>query len=217
MLNKTNVSGEIVLMEKFYNVNKVPYAKIYLKLTGLNELRTARAYLKPKLAKARLILSAQHEDNTTMSQETPNFDYTPISSLSSSSSWSDNLLYKVRTVFFRHGALSTHRELVRSILERAWSSRLDRRQYDSQNGLRVEVAVIDADHYLTNRAEHTVGFRYTVAVNGQEPEFLGIPEPTYSELARETNASTFALFHNRQAFIEFCPCSAYKSQRIYIK
>lgn len=229
MLNKTKVTGEVVLMEKFYNSQKVPYSKIYLKLTGINGIRTARAYLKPKLAKARIILAPTVTITTTIAPAIYNnsnspkaiFDYlsssgsnifntssSKISSSSSSTSSVDNsLLFKLRTVFFRNALPSVYRDRARNVIERAWTSRLDRREFESQNGLRVEVAVIDVAHFLTIKGEHTFGYKYTVSVNGQDPESMGIQEPTYADFARES----------RPEGIDFCPCKAYEVQRVYIK
>lgn len=207
-------------MEKFYNANKIPYSKIYLKLTGINGFRTARAYLKPKLAKARVILSptmptSQNSSNHLADSGTaPTFEYlssgtgtsNTLSSLSLSST-SDNLLFKLRTVFFRNALPSVSRDRVRDVIERAWTSRLDLREFESQNGLRVEVNVIDVAHFLTIKNENTFGYKYTVSVNGQDPEFMGIQEPTYADFARES----------RSADIDFCPCKAYEVQRLYIR
>lgn len=223
MLNNTKVKGEVVLTEKFYSVNKTPYSKIYLKLTGINGIRTARAYLKSKLAKARIILTPEPFNNQSSSllSETPGavYDYlaSGISSdatntaaatnVLTSMSTSDHLLFKLRTVFFRNALPSISRDRVRNVIERAWTSRLDRKEFESQNGLRVEVDLIDVAHFLTIKNEETFGYKYTVSVNGQDPEFIGIQEPTYADFDRESHS----------AGIDFCPCKAYEVQRVYIK
>lgn len=194
VLNKTKVTGEIVLMEKFYNSNRVPFSKIYLKLKGVNEIKTARGVnLKSKLARARVILASS---NTTNEIELVQ---------------SDNLLFKLRQVYFKN-ALPVYRHIVRNILERVWTNKLDKRQFESQNGLRVEVSIIDIAHFLTNKYEHAFGYKYTVSINGQDPEFLAIKEPTYGDYMRETAAQS-----QNSTTIEFCPCNAFEVERVYIK
>lgn len=180
-------------MEKFYNANKIPFSKIYLKLTGVNEIKMARGYLKPRLAKARVVLSS-----STTNQTTNEIEYI--------SAPSDNLLFKLRTVYFTN-ALPVYRHFIQKILERVWTSKLDKKSFESQNGLRVEVSILDVSHFLTNKNENTFGYKYTISINGQDPEFMGVTEPTYSDFVQEPMENS----------IEFCACKAYEVERVYIR
>ncbi len=198
-LNKTKVNGHVVMMEKFFNSKQKQFAKVYLKISGAAELRNARILTKSSMNQGRrLVFSSDQEPRSAA--------HPLLSSLASSN---DDLLFKIRTAFFK-GAVPVFRQNIINILERTWTSKLDKKQFELQNGLRVLIYIKDVSHYLTNKNEDTYGYTYTISINGQDPEFLGIKEPTFSDFMYHTRLE-------KENSIEFCPCSAFEIERVYFK
>jgi hypothetical protein len=46
---------------------------------------------------------------------------------------------------------------------------------------------------MTNRDEEVFGFKYTVSINGQDPKFLGVQEPTFEEYLLQTKLENLTL------------------------
>ena len=196
-LNVSKINGEVVLMEKFLNVNQKKFSKVYIRISGSQEdakLLTARAR---SVSKARLFIKASNDSGDSSS--------TQITTINSNQ---DNLLFKLRTIYFKN-ALPVYKQNVVNILEKAWLSKLDKKKFESQNGLRVLVNIFDVANYLTTKNEEVYGYRYTVSVNGQDPEFLGVTEPTFAEFEHETEAQS-------EKTLKFCPYSAFEIERVYI-
>ena len=147
-IDTSKVNCEVVLMEKFLNSDMKQYSKIYVKLTLSNEnkLRIIKFNNKRQsstVSRARLLVpETQHDDH---SNKTIN----------------DVLLFKLRTIYFKK-ALPIHNQSIVNIIERAWMAKLDRKQFASQNGLRLLVNIIDYKHYLTNKNEKVFGFNYII-------------------------------------------------------
>ena len=207
MNTTAKINGEIVLMEKFLNSNLRKYSKVYVRISGTqNDAKLLRAKAR-SISKARLFIqpATPYSNESTSEAE---------ALLSSSSlgpavhNSDDNLLFKLRTVYFTNG-LPVYKQAVSDILKRAWSAKLDKKKFESQNGLRVIVNIYDTAHYLTTKNENVYGFRYTVSINGQDPEFLAVAEPTYAEYERETNADA-------EKSLKFCASNAFEIERLYI-
>ncbi len=206
ILNKTKVSAHVVLMEKFFNSKQKQFAKVYLKITGASEIRTARTMAAGRSSMnqgRRLVYSSPSEQDPTARS-----NHHLLANLAASSS-NDDLLFKIRTAFFK-GAVPVFRQNIVNILERTWTSKLDKKQFELQNGLRVLIYIKDVSHYLTNKNEDTYGYTYTISINGQDPEFLGIKEPTFSDFMHQTRLE-------KEKSIEFCPCSAFEIERVYFR
>ncbi len=194
-IDTSKVNCEVVLMEKFLNSDMKQYSKIYVKLTLSNEnkLRIIKFNNKRQsstVSRARLLVpETQHDDH---SNKTIN----------------DVLLFKLRTIYFKK-ALPIHNQSIVNIIERSWMTKLDRKQFVSQNGLRLLVNIIDYKHYLTNKNEKVFGFSYIISINGQDPEFIGITEPTFADYIRETEKE-------KLDSIEFCSYNANEVDLFYV-
>lgn len=125
---------------------------------------------------------------------------------------SEHLLYKLRRVFFRH-ALPIYNETIIEILRNAWTSQTDASQFESQNGLRVVVNLYGWSRFSTKRDQPVDGYEYTVSINGQDPEFLGIVEPTFDAYQTATKLATK---EPAISAIEFCPSSVFSIDRIFL-
>lgn len=193
-------------MEKFLNSNLRPFSKVYVKI---RDSQSDASLLK---AKARSITKSRLFIQPPSSNESMSHAAALLSSGSSVASLvhnnDDNLLFKLRTVYFKNG-LPIYKRSVVDILKRAWSSKVDKKKFESQNGLRVIVNIYDIAHYLTTKNENAYGYRYTISINGQDPEFLAVSEPTYAEYARETDADS-------EKAIRFCSCNAFEIERLYV-
>ncbi|RNA03840.1 hypothetical protein BpHYR1_020147 [Brachionus plicatilis] len=190
VLNSTKLNGEIVMMEQFLNSHEVPFSKIYLRISGFTSVETVKT-IGRRMSNSRIIMAKSGSSNTT-----------------SDTLANDNLLYKVRTVFFEE-ALPTYSKQVLNIIKRAWLSKIDQRQFDSQNGLRVSVSIVNVAHYINNLQSEVLGFSYTVSVNGQDPESIPIAEPTYDAFKKETQSEP-------GVHLVFSPYNAYEIDRVYI-
>lgn len=180
-------------MEQFYNANKIPFSKVYLRITGINsEIKSARSIIKQRYSKSRIIVKSNSKESTTSLETLSN----------------DNLLFKVRSIYLKN-ALPIYMQSVKNILERSWKSKLDTKLFEEQNGLRVLVSIVESSHHLTNLNEEVFGYKYIVSINGQDPEFMGVGEPTNEDYTRET------LGEQLQS-VEFCPFNAYEVDRVYL-
>lgn len=120
----------------------------------------------------------------------------------------DALLFKVRNIFFKK-ALPIHKDFVTNVLRTAWLSKLNMSAFESQNGLRILVQIHEILNYMTNKEEEVFGFKYTISINGQDPKFLGVQEPTFEEYLAETKRLNLT-------FLEFCPCNTFRIDRFYV-
>jgi len=194
--------SEIVAMEKFLNSYQRKYSKIYIKLVDSivhsNELQKAisRFVLNRQKSARILIPSSSLLSNGSNMTTTSNNNYDD-----------DSLLFKLRTIYFKNG-LPIYRHNMISIIERTWKSKLNAKKFEGQNGLRVFVNLYEYGHYLTNKNEDVYGYRYTISINGEDPEFLGLKEPTYDDFGKQTDEEKSA--------VKFCPCVAYESDRLFI-
>ena len=246
---------EVASMEKFLNVEGKRYSKIYIKLTSFgtsdsahvhhgdqnDELTThnaddsklhldalrlthnnKRRQAATSASRARLLIPLHHQPSASSIATSSSFNSNKTTDLSDQSD--QMLLYKLRRLFFRR-LLPVHNASVASIVERAWRAKLDTRMFESQNGLRLLVAIRDVRHYLTttslldnhkNEDEsdsgEVFGFAYTIAINGQDPEFMGIGEPTYADYVRETTRQ-----QSDTNNIEFVASNANELDLLYIR
>lgn len=120
----------------------------------------------------------------------------------------DALLFKVREIFFKKG-LPIYKQQVAKILKQTWLSKLNKTAFESQNGLRILVKIHEISNFMTNKDEEVFGFQYTVSINGQDPKFLGVQEPTFEDYLFETKSQNLT-------FLEFCPCNTFKIDRFYV-
>lgn len=179
------------MMEQFLNSHEVPFSKIYLRISGLTNVETVKT-IGRRMSNPRIMVKKSFSSTNTTSDSLTN----------------DNLLYKVRTVFFEQ-ALPANSKQVANIIKQAWLSKIDQRQFDSQNGLRVAVSIVNVAHYVNNLQNEVLGFSYTVSVNGQDPESLPIAEPTYDIFKKETESQ-------KDVNLVFSPYNAYEIERVYI-
>jgi hypothetical protein len=190
-------------MEKFLNSNSIKFSKVYVKISGSqHDARLLKAKAR-SISKARLF--QQPFVNESSSETAALLSSTTTQVVHNND---DNLLFKLRTIYFKNG-LPIYKQSVIDILKRAWLSKVNKKQFESQNGIRVIVSVYDISHYLTTKNENVYGYRYTVSINGQDPEFLAVTEPTYAEYAHETEMDA-------EKSIKFCPCNAFEIERLYI-
>ena len=189
-------------MEKFLNSNLRKFSKVYVKISGSQyDARLLKA-------KARSITKASLFQQPPVNESLSETAALLSSTASVVHNNDDNLLFKLRTIYFKNG-LPIYKQSVIDIIKRAWSSKVDKKKFESQNGLRVIVSVYDVSHYLTTKNENVYGYRYTISINGQDPEFLAITEPTYAEYAHETDM-------DEEKSIQFCPCNAFEIERLYV-
>ncbi len=198
--NATDIGGEVVLLEKFMNAKNKEFSEVYFKLNSPQ--RSARSLYSlnkrsiPSIAGRKLIES--FIDQSPL----------PLSSNNTEAVKDSYLLFKLRLIFFK--ALPIYKKPIANILKRAWLSKLNQTAFESQNGLRLEVRIYEVTKYFTYGDEETFGFKYTISINGQDPKFLGVTEPTFQDFMRETLAE-------KEAKIEFCANNAFKIDRVYIE
>ena len=120
----------------------------------------------------------------------------------------DALLFKVRKIFFKK-ALPIHKDYVSDVLRSAWLSKLNMSAFESQNGLRIQITLHEIGNFMTNKDDEVFGFKYTISINGQDPKFLGVQEPTFEEYLFETKRLN--LTH-----LEYCPCNTFFIDRLYV-
>jgi hypothetical protein len=177
-------------MEHYFNAKGKKFSEVYFKIKNL------KIFKKPLLVKRSSLPSA---NSLIILDEKMNNLTNEIG---------DALLFKVRSIFFRKG-LPVYKDQVASILQRSWLSKLNKTAFDSQNGLRILVQIHEISTYMTNKDEEVFGFKYTVAINGQDPKFLGVQEPTFEDYLLETKSQNLT-------FLEFCPCNTFKINRFYV-
>lgn len=180
------------MMEQFLNAHEEPFSKIYLRISGFTSIETVQSVGR-RMFTPRIIMSPAQLSNFT-----------------SNILLNNNLLYKVRTVFFEQ-AIPTYSNQVAGIIKRAWLSNIDQHQFDSQNGLRLSVSIVNVAHYINNMQNEVLGFSYTISVNGQDPESIPIAEPTYDVFRQETEYETERAIH-----LAFSSYNAYEIDRVYI-
>ncbi len=189
-------------MEKFLNSYQRKYSKIYIKLVDSfvhsNELQKAIS---------RFILNRQKSARILIPSSSLLSNGSNITATSNNNYDDDSLLFKLRTIYFKNG-LPIYRHDMINIIERAWKSKLNVKKFEGQNGLRVFVNLYEYGHYLTNKNEDVYGYRYTISINGEDPEFLGLKEPTFDDFTKEAN--------EENSVVKFCPCVAYESDRLFI-
>ena len=177
-------------MEHYFNAKGKKFSEVYFKIKNLKLLK------KPLLVKR----SSLPATNSLMLLSDPLTNVT--------NEINDALLFKVRSIYFRKG-LPVYKDQVSSVLQRAWLAKLNKTAFESQNGLRISVQINEISTYMTNKDEEVFGFKYTVAINGQDPKFLGVQEPTFEDYLLETKAQNLT-------FLEFCPCNTFKINRFYV-
>lgn len=179
-------------MEQFLNSHEEPFSKVYLRISGFTSIETVKSVGR-RMFSPRIIIKETQLSNSTSDIRLNN-----------------NLLYKVRTVFFEK-AIPTYSNQVASIIKRAWLSNIDQHRFDSQNGLRLSVSIVNVAHYINNMQNEVLGFSYTISVNGQDPESIPIAEPTYDIFRQETEFETETGIH-----LVFSSYNAYEINRVYI-
>jgi hypothetical protein len=195
-------------MEKFLTSDHKKYSKVFLRIFGGYSNRRVVMPARPViLSSARMV--GRNSADLSSSNQTDNSNETVIAIPVEDYYSNSQLLYKLRRVFFRD-ALPIYQELVENIITRAWSSNLNLTLFEGQNGLRVKVDIFSITHYLTIKNETVYGYNYIISINGLDPEFLGIVEPTYADF-------TLATIAENQTFIEFVPIfNAFEIDRIYL-
>ncbi len=195
--------GEVVLLERFMNARNKQFSEVYFKLNSLQ--RSGRGLFStgkrsmPSIAGRKLV--ERFIDQSPVPLTTDESEGEAVKD--------SYLLFKLRQVMFR--ALPVSKRPVANILKRAWLSKLNQTAYEAQNGLRLEVRIYEVANCLTHGGEkETFGFSYTIAINGQDPKFLGVTEPTFEDFERETRAE-------EEPLVEFCTQAAFHTDRLYIE
>ncbi len=188
--------GEVVLLENFFNAQGKKFSEVYFKL-NLNKIK--KSILNKRSTKPLMIINEQ-KSNSSSSSSTDNNENSILNN--------DALLFKVRKIHFKK-ALPINKDQVADILRYSWLSKLNKTAFDSQNGLRIQIKIHEISNYMTNRDEEVFGFKYTVSINGQDPKFLGVQEPTFEEYLLQTKLQNLT-------YLEFCPCNTFKVDRFYV-
>lgn len=209
--DETSVRGEVVLLENFVNANNKRFSEVYFKTETITSEspRSARGLLSHNKRSASIASRQVVEQIDDFTLEELNINGVNISASYDNPTLETNnvLLFKLRKIFFK--ALPSYRKNIANILKRAWLSKLNQTAFDLQNGLRLEVRIYEISNFMTYQLEETFGFKYTIAINGQDPKFLGIQEPTFEDFIRETK-------REQKADIVFCPCNTFEIDRLYI-
>lgn len=182
-----------MLLENFVNARNKQFSEVYFKATTQHRSSRALTHKRPSSIASRQIVEPINSSSHNNTNKDPTFE-------------NNVLLFKLRKIFFN--ALPSHKKHVANILKRSWLSKINQSEFDSQNGLRLEVRIYEVANYLTFGMDDTFGFKYTIAINGQDPKFLGVEEPTFDDYIRETNVENVPM-------IKFCDRNTFEIERIY--
>ncbi len=201
--------GEVVLLENFVNAENKRFSEVYFRTETTENARVGRSLFSHNKRTASIASRQIVEQIDELSLEQLAQAINKSSSSNSSPTLEANnvLLFKLRKIFFK--ALPSYRKNIANILKRAWLSKLNQTAFDLQNGLRLEVRIYEISNFMTFDNQETFGFKYTIAINGQDPKFLGIQEPTFEDYIRETG------FEQKPGIV-FCPCHTFEIDRLYV-
>ena len=121
-------------------------------------------------------------------------------------------LFKLRSVALR-GAVPEFKHHIESALEAAWTRIIDTESSSKlkrlQNGVRIEVIIREVSNCLLATSDEAVFcYKYTIAINGQDPVAHGLSEPDVED---------FASVFNSMPNVEFCASNAFRALRFYVK
>jgi hypothetical protein len=217
LLNRTKVKAEVELMEKFLTIDNKKFSKVFVRIDGLHNVadsfKMQRVYKRNKMIIHTRSLRSSNDGSdlsnvTANKQETTVQTYTDI----------EHSLFKVRMAYFKN-ALPIYKDVVKKIIERAWTLTVNISQFESQNGLRVNLNIQQWSRHSTEKGDPVDGYEYTISINGQDPEFLAMIEPTFDNFITATKEIIKDLAESDPvaSLVQFCSKSVFSIDRIYLR